>query len=201
MTDRSLTKHALPVMKDAVKLFLKPLSEEQKLSFFKNRIEPQLFNLIFDKMKVDSYYFEQVNTPYKMLQFIDIVEKQRMIPDDITAAYIVNLIERERNEKKEIEMRDIEELLQALASYMYENSTGTDIDGVPQMHRVDVLTFLAKVKMALGYNTDTKRLLDIAIGMGILQEEEGMISFINYDFLYYFVVEANDSGIEKVIYL
>jgi len=104
--------------------------------------------------------------------------------------------------KKELEMRDIEDLLQALAVYMYMNSEENDdeIEEIsPGLQRIDALTLLAKVKIALGYNTDTKRFLDVAIGMNILREENGVVEFINRETLDYFVFEGLENGVDKVI--
>lgn len=196
LSDRTISRNSIPVITDAKKLFLKKITLDEKLCFFKAKTTAEVYDLILKKANDQPSYFEGLSTPYKMMQFIQIVEDTKSIPEDITEAFLRNLIERERNEKKEIEMRDIEDLLQALAIYMYDNNDENET--VKGFDRITVLSKLAEIKNKLGFNVDTKRFLDVVIGMNILYEESGYIEFSNREYLVYFMLEGLDNGMDKL---
>jgi len=102
ISDRTVSRNSIPVMTDAVKLFLKEIKLEDKLSFFKRRTSDGTFVMIKEHAKNHPEYFNHIETPYKMTQFVEIVNRKKMIPDDVTESYIKDLIARERDEKKRI---------------------------------------------------------------------------------------------------
>ena len=88
MSDRTISRRSTPVLNDAIRLFLREIALKEKLDFFRLLTTEEVYQLIFEKTKNNPNYFKQLNTPYKLQLFLDIVENTHGIPDDITAAYI-----------------------------------------------------------------------------------------------------------------
>lgn len=199
ISDRMISRNNIPVLKLASNLYLKEISLEEKADYFSRKIEDEESKkLILDEVNNNPGYFDGINTPFKMNQFIEVVCDTKEIPFDLTEAYLKSLIERERNNKKEAAMRDIEDLLQAMAVYMSLNDQGDAENECEYLPRIKALEVLGKAKNALGFNVDTKHFLDVVLGMNILVEENAMIAFSNPDYYDYFKNEGLFNGMNSL---
>ena len=199
LSDRSVSKRSVPILRDSVKLYLRKITLEEKLLFFRLRTSDEIYNLIYDKQRKNKAFFKQLNTPYKLLLFLEIVEHAYEIPEDITSAYINHLFERERNENKEKDMDAIEDLLYALAIYLYQNGEEGEEEGTPSIGRIEALSLLAKAKNNLGYYIEPEHFERVTRGMNILSWEDERVEFTSREYLSYFMFEAMDKGVDKII--
>lgn len=204
VSDRTVSRVAIPMLSHAVRLFLKEITLNEKLTFFRERTSSDIFILIDKHAQRNPHYFDVLNTPYKMMQFLQVVKDTKSIPNNPTEGYLDILLEREQNEKKEVEMRHMSELLQFLAYYMHQHEskfTETNLNDYTSeisLPRIKVLHELTRAREWLGYHLDTAHLLDTAIGMQILCEEQNTIRFYSRDYMNYFWLKGIINGLNEI---
>lgn len=203
LSDRTLIRNRIRVLNDSVKLILKDIDIGAKREYFKEKLDSEMFDKVNNDIDSNPRYYDALDTPYMMYQFVEVVNNTREIPDDIIHTYLTNKIEREKTEKKEVYMRDIELYLEALAYYIYNENKRYSQNRLNEVRdknysKMEVLRKLAEIKDSLGFNTDTNKLLDVAVGLGILKEENKQIQFYNYDYLYYFYTKGLEDEVDKL---
>ncbi len=193
------TVGAVRYMTDSYVLFLRELSLGEKLDFIEKKVSSDCFELVKNKARENERYFDQLDTPLKIGNFIDVVSNQNAIPEDITESYIQMLFEREAEENKEDKMDEIKDLLYALAIYIYQSESEDESDGEPSIDRVVALKTIADVKRVLGYSIDPERFQRVVKGMRILNWENNSVSFANREYLSYFMNEGIENKIDEII--
>ncbi len=212
ISDRTIAKSSLPVMTSALKLYLRELTIDEKMDYFRERVPEEVYSLIKQKRECDEGYFNLINTPLKLECFAEVVEGKKTIPDDITESYLDMLFDREKNENKELGMDAIEDLLCALAIYIYraegnkadiedddEFEENDDIPSVPSISRTETKMILAKVKNALGYYEENEHFERVTKGMKILNWENDSVGFSSREYLMHFMLKGTASHIDKTI--
>ena len=165
MTDRN-ENNEITVLKNHSKLLrLRSLTDEDRREYFqKNCKDTKILKLLLDTLKENPVQFEMLTTPLKLYHFTQMTLKNGCVPSDFTAEYLQSLIERERDEKKDINLNVLEDYLKALTVL-----TGLENQPVEQ-HKA--LKIMADVDRILGYKSyNTAQALALARDMGILEEE------------------------------
>ena len=185
LTDRAVTTPRIKVMNQTKCLYLLALTNEDKLLYFeKNASNPNIFKLI----KNNQQQLQFLNTPLKLKNYLEVVEKYSSLPDNFTEQYIEMIFEREMNEKKDMNLNYLPSFLEALALTERPFS------------KIKALTTFAKVKTALGYTIpDTVVCLDLAVNMGILCVDNDKFDFAEEEYADYFLIKAAESGIDEVL--
>ncbi len=200
LSDRTITRNSIPVMSDAFKLYLREISLAEKLDFLKKRIPEDCYEIVRQKSDENEDYFRQFNTPLKLENLAKVIKNERRIPEDVISSYINMLFEREKNENKEIGMDAIEDLLRALAIYIY-NSVENDDESIssPTIGRIKAMSILASVKNMLGYNIEPEHFERVTKGMLLLNWENNCVGFTSREYLSYFMFEGIELGIEEIV--
>ena len=200
ISDRTITRNAIPVMTDSFKLFLKALSYDDKMYFLKSRMTKDDFRIIEEQGRNNVDFFNQFDTPLKLENLAKVVSVEKRIPDDIISSYINMLFDREKNENKEIGMDAIEDLLRALAIYIYIAKNETDMESeTPMIGRIEAMMVLAEVKNKLGYSIEPEHFERVTKGMLLLEWENNCVGFSNREYLSHFMFEGIELGIENLI--
>lgn len=193
LSDRTLGRDRIPVLTEGTtNLTLEKISIAQKKDYFKNHLKEELYNLVeIDINKRPAFYEQRLDTPFKLQQFVEVVNENNEISDNYIELYLQNLIRREHEKNKEEDMRHMEDYLKGLSLYFYDKKEKT-------YGRVEILRALTTIKEKLGFNTDTERLLDIAQEMHILKIEDEGISFYNEEYLKYYIFKAGIEGYDRI---
>lgn len=129
-------------------------------------------------------------TPIVLNFLFDYAKTNNHMPEtstDFFKAYIKSLFRRENEEKKDINAAPgrLDSLLMYLAIHMPEEG----------MANVEVLRIFAKCKQILGLEElDTRVCLNLALQLGVLEENDERITFANDDFQGCFLADALDKG-------
>ena len=180
LTDRDISREFRTILYDATVLQLQPISIENKRKYFReNCKDNDIKQLIEQKLDSDPDYFDELNTPYKLLQFLSVVKNDHTIPQnrkEMTKRYIEDLINRERVEKRDTTAAFIPVFLEHLA-----------LDTREYLSYTGLIVFFGKVadKCKLR-NIDTSKIIDLVVGMNLLKNENNQIAFYSDDYLIYF---------------
>ncbi|MBR2701607.1 MAG: hypothetical protein IKE77_05965 [Erysipelotrichaceae bacterium] len=184
-----VTDRIIPMKNDkAKKMFLKELTLEEKLNFFRHNCnDKEIMELIENRASNNSTVFIDLNKPLLLRQFLEVTIQNREIPMDMTSEYLEMLMEREMNDKKDPNIRYMNYYLEAIGWYL---------SGKDSAKEGKILSLLGEVNQKMGFSVDTVQCLNLAIGMGILQREyDNSISFVNKGYQIYYAqnyVENNE---------
>ncbi len=207
ISDRTITSESTRVMNKSLSLHLCKITIEEKMRFFEERVTSEEMNLIRQRRENVESYFDTLDTPLKLMNFIEVVKSEKAIPDDITSSYINMLFERERNDNKDVKMGELQDLLCALALYISkeEEDVGTfnaeekEVT-LPTVGKLKALQVLAEVKRALDYRIENEHFERVTAGMKLLNWESHLVGFTSREFLVYFKFEALDlDGMDEMI--
>lgn len=191
LTDRAIARASIPTLKSARKMYLCPITMEDKKSYFeKNCTSPEALKLILDKLQTAPEYFELLSTPLKLRALVEIVTEKLEIPEDITGDYIEHLFEREKFDKKDETIEYLPTLLQSLS--LLGN------DGISYL---EACSQLAKCMSRFGFTVpDSNQVLKLSIDMGILIQEEGnRLYFASSEYFEYFYMEALYQNLDSLL--
>ncbi len=192
LTDRSVAKNSLPVMKTASEYHLFPLSLADKQRYFDlNCSDQEVLGLIKEEISENPDTFATLSTPLALKHFLDVVKETKQIPFYFTGAYINMLMDREQDEKKDINIAYLPYQLQALA-----------LLNKKVFSRDEALEVIARLNSLKGFTIpDSLTCLNLAIDMGILEREsEDELSFTNEDTWIYFLESAKDSSLREKLF-
>jgi len=200
ISDRTITRNSIPVMSDSFKLYLRDISLSEKLDFLQKRMSSECYEIVRKKCEENEDYFSQFNTPLKLENLAKVVESENRIPEDVISSYISMLFEREKNENKEIGMDAIEDLLRALAIYIYNSEENVEETiSLPTIGRIKAMSVLANVKNKLGYSIEPEHFERVTKGMLLLNWENNCVGFTSREYLSYFMFEGIELGIEEIV--
>jgi len=170
ISDRSLVRSVISVLDGSDQFKLYPLDNRMKEELIeKNCSDIEAQRIIISYFDENPNYYEKFNTPIKLIQLIEYVTDQKIIPEDFEKEYIHFIINRELVEKKDENVNYLEDFACALALQIE-----TD-EGIPIKK---ACACLANCKNVLGYTIpDSLKCLNLMIEMGILICEEGIINF------------------------
>ena len=194
VSDRSVVRSDILLLRDSRKVLLSPLTVEQKKEFFKkNAGDPEVRKMLMDKLDSDPGYFSSLRTPLQLKQLIEVTGFNKAVPGDFVGEYLESLITREQSEKKDVNAHYLKDFLEITAMYM----TDRDEKSVPE---IELKMVLRDTRDKIGYeNCDTDTVLRLMIDMGLLAKEQSNIVFLNEEYLDYFWVEGGSRGIEKLL--
>ena len=192
MSDRAISNGKIPVLKDAYKVYLKPLSLNDKKEFFSRVCQEQkAIDLILEDMEKNPGTYNELDTPLKLQHFLEVVISKGSVSLDWVSDYIDMLIQRELIEKKDQSVNYLKEALTGLALNVDENGR------INQYKAQAAITDLCK---KLGYTDfNAKAILNLAIDMGILKVIDGEIAFIDDKYLWHFILYSEESGLEGIL--
>ena len=135
-------------------------------------------DLLNEKLVNDPGYFILYNTPLKIVALANMAKERHILPatsNEFVGIYFDALKKREENEKKNINMEYVEPCICALS--LIEN-------GVSQF---DAEYQIGKLLYELHYTrVDSKEILRVIVGMGILNNIDDTISFASQEYRDYF---------------
>lgn len=166
MTDRS-ERNTIPVLSDKSKcLTMCCIKKDDREKYFKNNLncpDKEIQKLLLDTLKSEPERFKVLKTPLKLFCFTKMALEKRRLPDNFMEGYLRDLIERERVDKKDINLEELEEYLTAMAPmFGLENKPVSETSLRKRMGDVD------KLMGSKGY--DARTALRLARDMGILSE-------------------------------
>lgn len=190
ITERALTRDAIPIAAQARCFQLFPLSDENKAEYFQcNCPDKQAQELLLAQLRQRPGYFQDMNTPMKLKQLVETVSFSHQIPEDPIEAYVNYLLERERLEKRDENVDYLPHFLSALALLPEE-----------AFSRITAERCLARCKDKLGYTIpDTRGCLKLMIDMGLLLEEADSLTFTSKHYRDYFTLSAIISGLGEIL--
>lgn len=193
MSDRAITSDRVPVLKNAYKIYLKPLTLKDKKNFLVQVCtDKYVVRVIEEDMNANPATYEELDTPLKLQRYIDVVTAKREPSVDWTSDYIEMLLEREVNEKKDENADYLSSALAGVALAADENGEITPLKAQAT---------IARVAGKLGYSgeVNARNLLNLAINMGLLTVVNGKIMFADEKFQWYFLMSAEESGLEGLL--
>lgn len=191
LSDRNLAQNTIPTLSEACEFGLERISMDSKLEYFEKYCkDDECMQLITKQMEERPDYFEELDTPLKLKQFLEVVLAKQEIPEDITGEYIEALFKRELEDKQDANISYLNDFLQALALI--------DQEEIPKLK---ALSQMAKCKERLGYTTpDTLQCLKLAIDMGVVLElENNKVSFISEQYRLHFLMSALEQGMDDTL--
>ncbi len=192
LSDRALKKNLIPVMNQAKKKTVLPLTLEEKVKYFELNCSPdaKVLELVREKASADPLYFATVNNPLQLKHLLEVAERTGALPNDLTQGYLEMLMERESLEKKDPNMQYLPYILQGIAASMDQ----------PEAVTLAAAQVLArKICSCFGYTAaDVSQCLTLAVEMGILTyEDQDHIAFSTENFHTYFWTAASYNGVAQ----
>ena len=162
MTDRT-EKNSIPVLEDKFcYLRLCSIGKEDKKEYFKkNCKDEEILNLLIDSLEDNNIVFRCLKTPLKLKHFMEVVSENKEIPDEsvFMREHIKKLFDRERIEKKDINLVALEDYLKVISFLLRDEERA-------EMTEIQVYT-----NESVGnQNYDIKKALKLAEDMGILKK-------------------------------
>ncbi len=181
----------IPTLMNADRLYLTELSIEDKIQFFQKSTKDQaVMDLIQEKIEDEPEYFNDFTTPLKLIRLASIIENNGSFPDpeNFVEQYITMLFDREREEKKEENMKYLPDYLRAIAIKMFNKGEG---DSGYCLSEFSTKRVMGEVHRAMGYDgSDTLQCLDLALELGVLVKNGSDIAFLSDDYLLYFYFDG-----------
>lgn len=190
LSDRSVVRSTIDVMHEAVTYKVYPLDASLKEAFIKSNCrEKESQYLLLEYFSQNPQLYEKFTTPIKIMQLIEYVNAYKRIPIDFDREYINYIFEREMVEKKDENIKYLEDFACAIA-----------IKSEAAIPFKVACAALAKCKNELGYTEpDTLICLNLMIDMGILSNEEGMIDFKYTSYRDYFWMLAFENNLADLL--
>ena len=182
ISDRGKARKNVNLLPDARRLYLYPMTIADKKRYFKdNIIDSKDAALMEEKLKQFPLYFDSLNSPLKLKNLADLLNRKHMIPDDLTASYLRMLFEREADKGDDNA---------GYLSYFLEQ-LAIDYEDKPMTSK-EILSTFASVKKKFGFeDPDSLNCLKLLSDLGVLaQDEDEMYVFSNQDYYEYFLSEA-----------
>lgn len=179
----------IPVLTDAVTFVFTPINNDSIRKLIDRKCDDEETSLyLLNSLEEDPGYFSIYNTPLKVIILIEIVKENGELPTDYIESYIHYLLRREKNDKKSINVDYIDGSLEALAVLE---------DNIPVMKAErQIGRFLQNMHYT---NADSKEILRISEGMGIVSNHGGEISFSNEEFRNYYEIKGIIDEIEDIL--
>ena len=182
VSDRGKAKKNKNLLPEAIKLYLYPMSINEKSRYFRENINSSDdYASIEEKIKNQPLYFDVLDSPLKLKNMADVVNETHKIPDDLTDSYLSMLFSRE-SDKGDDNADYLKYFLERLA-FDYEEKP---------MTQKDVLTSFAKVKADYGFESpDTMNCLKLITDLGILLvDEDGNLNFSTHEYFEHFLAAS-----------
>ena len=162
MTDRT-EKNSIPVLEDKFSCFrLCSIGKEDKKEYFeKNCEDEEIKTRLLDALKGDNIVFKCLTTPLKLKHFMEVVSENKEIPDKsvFMREHIKKLFDRERVEKKDINLVALEDYLKVISFLLGDEERA-------EMTEIQLYT-----NESVGNQSyDIKKALKLAEDMGILKK-------------------------------
>ena len=188
LTDRFEVSNP-PVMSKNTLISFETLSLENKKKIIEKCCSDiSVCELILNRMKENPAYFTWFDTPLKILNLVELASKEHVLPSDFIESYLEFLFTREKEEKKDVNVDYLKGSLEALS-----------LEETP-MRLLKAEMKVGKFIKNAGYSlADSKQLINIAIGLGILQNNMGVVGFIDPEYKDYFETNAILDGIDEII--
>ena len=176
-------------MTDAETFVFTPINNDSIRKLIDRKCDDEETSLyLLNSLEEDPGYFSIYNTPLKVIILIEIVKENGELPTDYIESYIHYLLRREKNDKKSINVDYIDGSLEALAVLE---------DNIPVMKAErQIGRFLQNMHYT---NADSKEILRISEGMGIVSNHGGEISFSNEEFRNYYEIKGIIDEIEDIL--
>ncbi len=194
VSDRSVVRSEIILLKDSRKIHLSPLTVRQKEEFLKRNTKDQTaLKTLVDTIHTDPGYFATIRTPLQLMHLIEVTSYKGKLPDDYVGDYLESVIEREMNDKKDINAHYLRDFLDLVGVAMLNTKEN-------RLSEVELKMLLRKARDELGYEKcDTDTVMRLMIDMGLLAKEQDDIVFLNSDYLNFFWVEGGMRGFEKLL--
>lgn len=215
LTDRNLQDAQDCLVLDHAKgMKLSAMTLADKSEFFrKNCHDAQGLQVILKGIQEDPEYFEDLNTPLKLKELITVASLEGKLPFDIIGSYIRCVIKRERIEKKDANMKHMEDILAGFAGLLDKiqqeeiqksEELGEDADEMRGenmlLPRIKAYRQMTLCTQKLGY-TETKvdECMELAINMGLLIYVGNRIGFASKKYFDYFLDMAIMEDIVSIL--
>lgn len=202
LSDRNMQDlFSCPVLVNAKSLRMIPITAEMMETYFRENCSSEnTLKIILDEMQADPYSFEEIDTPLKMNNLILCVEVQGAVPEDFVASYLEAVIRREREEKKDSNMDNMEWLLSAFACALYSRFDTTTPHSERWMLKPIAFAVMNKFKNKLGLSTpNVDKFIDLAINLDILRTEDQKIGFASPKYYDYYITNSFTNGIFELL--
>jgi len=162
MTDRT-EKNSISVLEDKFRFFrLCSIGKEDKKEYFeKNCKDDEMLKFLLDSLEDDNIVFRCLTTPLKLKHFMEVVSENKEIPDEsvFMREHIKKLFDRERIEKKDINLDALEDYLKVISFLLGDEE------------RAETTEIQVYTNESVGnQNYDIKKALKLAEDMGILKK-------------------------------
>lgn len=187
LSDRSINSYP-PVMKYERCINFCPVDLNIIIKLCENISNEKTKEIMKLEINNNPEYFYDFKTPLQIVKLIELINNTGSMPSNFVEEFIGFLMEREMDEKKNINIKYLKGSLEALA--LIED----DISILKAEYQIG--RFLDSMHYT---KADSKQILEISIGMGILRNVNGNISFSDSLYKDYFEIEGIYEGIDEIL--